>query len=87
VNDKVLFISRHLDAAHYAAVIFDRNDNCFYHALFEGRQFGGAFGYALKDKGRAVSVDMVRKLADASEDGNACKYTGMTEDNWRGLVE
>lgn len=87
VNGKTLFITRFLDSAHHAAVFFDWDDDCFYHVLFERVQTGGAAGYALRDKGRPVSIDTVRKLAEASEDGNAGRYCAITEENWRELVD
>ena len=83
---KELFVSQFLDYYHYAAVIFDAQEQCFYNALFEGTQYGGISAYAAKQKGKALSVESVRKLAEESEDCRAEKYVRISEDNWQELI-
>ncbi|MBQ8830526.1 MAG: hypothetical protein IJ017_02890 [Oscillospiraceae bacterium] len=85
-NYKELFVSQFLDNYHYAAVIFDASEKCFYNALFEGTQCGGICAYAANQKGKAISVESVRKLAEKSEDSRAEKYVNISEDNWQDLL-
>ena len=89
-NYKELFVSQFLDYHHYAAVIFDADKKCFYDALFEGTQYGGYCSYAVKQKGNAISIESVRKLAEKSaeksEDSRAEKYVNISEDNWHELL-
>lgn len=73
-----LFISQFLDQHHYAAVIYEEETNCFYNALFSGRHS--------KKKGRAISIDVVRKLARRSEDSRADNYVNISEANWQELL-
>ena len=85
-NYKELFVSQFLDYYHYAAVIFDADEKCFYNALFEGVQYGGICANAAKQKGKAISIESVRKLAEKSEDSRAEKYVNISEDNWQELL-
>ena len=85
-NYKELFVSQFLDYYHYAAVIFDTEENSFYNALFKGVQYGGICVNALKQKGKAISIECVRKLAEKSEDSRAEKYVNISVDNWQELL-
>ena len=85
-NYRELFVSQFLDDGHYAAVIYEKGKNCFYDALFEYVWFGGYSDYSLKNKGNAISIDVVRNLARKSEDRRAPNYVDITEDNWREVV-
>lgn len=85
-NYRELFISQYLDQSYYVAVIYEEETNCFYNALLECVWVGGASGYYLKNKDRAISIDVVRKLARRSEDSRADKYVNISEDNWRELL-
>ena len=85
-NCKELFVSQFLGYYTYAAVIFDTDKKCFYNALFEGVQYGGICAYAAKQKGNAISIENVRKLAEESEDRRAEKYVNISEDNWLELL-
>ncbi len=65
-----LFITQNLDSSHYAAVIFEHDTASFYHALFECACVGGGMGCYLKEKGMAIDLDTVGKLAYASEENS-----------------
>lgn len=85
-NYRELFVSQFLDWCHYAAVIYEEETACFYEALFENTWAGGACGSGFKNKGSAISIDIVRKLARKSEDSRADKYVDISEDNWQELL-
>lgn len=63
-----LFITQNLDSSHYAAVIFEHDTASFYHALFECACVGGSRGCYLKEKGMAIDLDTVGKLAYKSKE-------------------
>lgn len=63
-----LFTTQFLGSTHYAAVIFEQDTASFYHALFEYVCVRGGSGYCLKEKGKAIDLDTVGKLAYASEE-------------------
>ena len=86
INYRKLFVSQFLDQYHYVAVIYEEETNCFYEALFECVWGGGACGDYLKNKDRAISIDVVRKFARRSEDSRADKYVNISEDNWQELL-
>lgn len=85
-NYRELFTSQFLDQSYYAAVIYEEETNCFYEALFEIVWCGGTCGSYLKNKARAISIDVVRKLAGSSEDKRADQYVNISEDNWQEVI-
>lgn len=88
MNYKKLFISTDIDDCHHAAVIIDLGTHQFYDALFSCQQSGGVISdFFILKTGSPISCEQVKALAEKSEDSRAEKYSKITNENWKELID